>query len=309
MKNVSCEIIQDILPLYHDHVCSAASSAMVEEHLKDCAACTRVLAEMDDDKIEADLLSETHEILKRHEKKERSIAFKTGIVIAGILILPVIIVLMLTLPGYSDFKTDAVLIASMLLVAGLTVVPLVSTKKKLSKTIIFSTIALLLVIFFTEMFFDNGGILRFAEIAFSTVFGLSLPLFPIVAYQADLPETFQNHKGLLCMIWDTVWFYLMIFAFCIDYPNAIHDLLVVSSFYVAAAWLIFLAIRYLPCNGFAKAGILIAVCGVSLGIGNQMGWVQLMDRDLHMQMEVGAVLIGLVFLFVGMVLHLKKKSQ
>ena len=72
MKNVSCEIIQDILPLYHDHVCSAASSAMVEEHLKDCAACTRVLAEMDDDKIEADLLFETHDILKRHEKKERS---------------------------------------------------------------------------------------------------------------------------------------------------------------------------------------------------------------------------------------------
>ena len=66
MKNVSCEIIQDILTLYHDHVCSAASSAMVEEHLKDCAACTRVLAEMDDDKIEADLLSETHDILKRH---------------------------------------------------------------------------------------------------------------------------------------------------------------------------------------------------------------------------------------------------
>ena len=30
MKNVSCEIIQDILPLYHDHVCSAASSAMVD---------------------------------------------------------------------------------------------------------------------------------------------------------------------------------------------------------------------------------------------------------------------------------------
>ena len=125
---------------------------MVEEHLKDCAACTRVLAEMDDDKIEADLLSETHEILKRHEKKERSLAFKTGIVIAGILILPVIIVLMLTLPGYSDFKTDAVLIASMLLVAGLTVVPLVSTKKKLSKTIIFSTIALLLVTLITEAF-------------------------------------------------------------------------------------------------------------------------------------------------------------
>ena len=129
---------------------------------------------------------------------------------------------------------------------------------------------------------------------------------PVFAAAVILPETFQNHKGLLCMIWDTVWFYLMIFAFCIDYPNAIHDLLVVSSFYVAAAWLILLAIRYLACHGLAKAGILIGVGGVSLRIGNQMGRLQLMDRDLHLQMEVGAVLIGLVFVFVGMVLRRKK---
>jgi len=157
------------------------------------------------------------------------------------------------------------------------------------------------------MFFDNGGILRFAEIAFSTVFGLSLPLFPIVAYQVDLPETLKNHKGLLCMCWDTIWFYLMIFVFCIDYPNAIHDLLVVSSFYVVAAWLVFLAIRYLPCNGFVKAGISTAVCGVSVAIGNKLDWIQLMDRDLHRQIGLGSVLIGLVFVLVGMLLHLRKK--
>ena len=36
---VPCSVIQDLLPLYHDSVCSPESSAMIEEHLKDCEAC------------------------------------------------------------------------------------------------------------------------------------------------------------------------------------------------------------------------------------------------------------------------------
>lgn len=41
------DIIFDLLPLYHDGVCSDASRAAVEEHLKECAACREALAEMD----------------------------------------------------------------------------------------------------------------------------------------------------------------------------------------------------------------------------------------------------------------------
>ena len=41
------EIVMDLLPLYHDHVCSNASRAAVEEHLKTCAVCREALAEMD----------------------------------------------------------------------------------------------------------------------------------------------------------------------------------------------------------------------------------------------------------------------
>ena len=297
--NISCEIIQDILPLYHDHVCSDKSRALVEEHLEGCTACSDMLAAMDDDKIETDLLTETHDVLKKHEKKERSLAFKTGIIFAGILILPVVIAIMITLPGYSDWKTDAVLIASMLLVAGLTVVPLVSTRKRLSKTIIFSTTALLFVIFFTEMFFTDGGILYFAETAFSTIFGLSIPLFPVLVWQADLPDTLKKHRGILCMSWDTLWFYLMIFAFCIAYPDSVHDLIFVSSFFVAAIWLLFLVIRYLPFNGLIKTGVSVVICGMCIAIGNGAGWIMLMDRDLHMEIGVLSVVIGALFVIMG----------
>ena len=36
---VTCKVIQDLLPLYVDGVCSPDTAALVEEHLKDCAAC------------------------------------------------------------------------------------------------------------------------------------------------------------------------------------------------------------------------------------------------------------------------------
>ena len=41
------DIIFDLLPLYHDGVCSAASRAAVEEHLKSCATCRAALLDMD----------------------------------------------------------------------------------------------------------------------------------------------------------------------------------------------------------------------------------------------------------------------
>ncbi len=44
MKHKECQIVQDLLPLYLDGVCSPASAALVEEHLSACEEC-RVLRE------------------------------------------------------------------------------------------------------------------------------------------------------------------------------------------------------------------------------------------------------------------------
>lgn len=45
--NVSCDIIRDLLPLYHDGVCSEDSKKMVEEHLANCKSCNDELKAMD----------------------------------------------------------------------------------------------------------------------------------------------------------------------------------------------------------------------------------------------------------------------
>ncbi|MCI8962403.1 MAG: zf-HC2 domain-containing protein [Eubacterium sp.] len=45
-KNLSCEIIRDLLPSYVDNILSDASVQAVEEHIRECEACAKILADM-----------------------------------------------------------------------------------------------------------------------------------------------------------------------------------------------------------------------------------------------------------------------
>ena len=47
MDQLDHDIVQDLLPLYHDGVCSDKSRAAVEEHLQTCEACRAALTAMD----------------------------------------------------------------------------------------------------------------------------------------------------------------------------------------------------------------------------------------------------------------------
>ncbi len=44
-----CKVIEDMLPMYYDKVCSEESAALVEEHLKDCDQCSRMLSDLRSD--------------------------------------------------------------------------------------------------------------------------------------------------------------------------------------------------------------------------------------------------------------------
>ena len=46
---MKCEIIRDLLPSYIDGLTSAESNELIEEHLKECAECQKILAEMKTD--------------------------------------------------------------------------------------------------------------------------------------------------------------------------------------------------------------------------------------------------------------------
>lgn len=43
---VPCKVIEDMLPMYYDKVCSEESAALVEEHIKDCPHCSQILSDL-----------------------------------------------------------------------------------------------------------------------------------------------------------------------------------------------------------------------------------------------------------------------
>lgn len=43
---LSCNVARDLLPLYHDGVCSGESRALVEEHLNQCPECAAILRQL-----------------------------------------------------------------------------------------------------------------------------------------------------------------------------------------------------------------------------------------------------------------------
>jgi len=44
---VSCDVVKDLLPLYHDNVCSIDSCRLIEEHIDKCEECKNELEAYD----------------------------------------------------------------------------------------------------------------------------------------------------------------------------------------------------------------------------------------------------------------------
>lgn len=44
-----CPVVEDLLPLYQDHMCSTESRKMIEAHLADCPNCRQVLEDLQED--------------------------------------------------------------------------------------------------------------------------------------------------------------------------------------------------------------------------------------------------------------------
>jgi len=92
MKN-SCEIVKDLLPLYHDDVCSNKSRSMVEEHLLECDACKKYLNSMNSDFIQSDIEKTTEQAKFDKLKGIKKKLFRKKIMISAISVLCTIVIL------------------------------------------------------------------------------------------------------------------------------------------------------------------------------------------------------------------------
>jgi len=80
---ISCEVVQDLLALYHDGVCSKESARIVKAHLEECEKCRKILADMDA-AIAPDAIAEAKPLLsvKINWNREKRKIFFRGLTIA-----------------------------------------------------------------------------------------------------------------------------------------------------------------------------------------------------------------------------------
>lgn len=85
---MKCEIVRDLLPLYDEKLCRAESAALVEEHLKTCAACRSLLEKFP----EAEHPKTDENAIKPFVKVKRRLRTRSVILIVlGVLLLAVLI--------------------------------------------------------------------------------------------------------------------------------------------------------------------------------------------------------------------------
>ena len=66
-----CNIIQDLLALYHDGVCSEESREAVEQHLAECEKCRNTARLLGNTEIEDNISAEAGGVIRNHNKKQR----------------------------------------------------------------------------------------------------------------------------------------------------------------------------------------------------------------------------------------------
>lgn len=86
---ISCHVIQDLLPLYHDEVCSPDTRELVEGHIGRCPVCRAVLEKMSDElklgpEITREQKTEANSLrrIAAYWSRSKAVAFIKGLAIA-----------------------------------------------------------------------------------------------------------------------------------------------------------------------------------------------------------------------------------
>lgn len=81
--NIPCDTVRDLLPLYHDEVCSQESRKLVEEHLAGCESCRAELAKMGKEEPSAmETARPLKEIAETWKKSKLDAFFKGALLIS-----------------------------------------------------------------------------------------------------------------------------------------------------------------------------------------------------------------------------------
>lgn len=207
-----CGLVRDLIPLYRDNVCGEDSRKIVEEHIVECKDCADILEQLDDSFIEEKLSVETNSVLQKHHKKEHRTAVTAGLITSGILIIPVIVCLIVNLASGHGLSWFYIVLTSLMTVASVTVVPMLSAEYRFSKSVGAFTLSVILLL--VSCWLCTGGNWLFVA-AVPTILGISLFCAPFAVRDTPLPDALKNRKTLIVVLWDVIWLFATLGVCCL----------------------------------------------------------------------------------------------
>ncbi len=303
---MQCEIIRDLLPLYHDNACSPDSRVFVEEHLAGCASCQRVAEKLACTTVDEIFVDEKETVLSAHAKKERMRTFSIGAGTAAFLSVPMIICLIVNLATGHVLDWFFIVLASLLLAASV-----MAPDHRLLWTMGSFASSLLLLLLVICLYVHGDW---FFLAAVPVCFGLSVLFLPYVIYQIPLPAPLSHTKGVLVMLWDTVWLYAVIIVCGLHAKSPLYwpVALKITTFCVMLPWLCFLAIRYLRVHPLVRAGLTLILCGIYCAATNGVVSITLGEpfniSPLNLTIAVYLFVAGLAMI-IGEVIWAKTRGR
>ena len=119
---------------------------------------------------------------------------------------------------------------------------------------------------------DTLVLQRLSEFLMDNISNLTVVFFPLVIRNITLPPILSDKKALITLAWDTLWLFLTIFEVC----NHSGDREGMRAGYIAAfilmagVWLVFWVARYLPVNGWIKAGTILIISCIWMAFTNDV---------------------------------------
>lgn len=256
-----CEIVRDLMPLYLDGVASGQSRQMVDEHLSECSECSALFSKMKNSELELEVKEEKNDVIARQRKVFKRKSALVGSVLAGIFMIPILICLIVNLAAGTGLTWFFIVLASLLVAASLTVVPLMVPADRFLWTL--GTFSVSLTMLLGVCCIYTGGRWFFVA-GFSSLFGIGMVFLPFAVRSRPLSGILKNQKALTVMTADTVLFVLMMLSIGLytKSPDFFRISAAISLPMLAFAWVLFAIIRYAGKNGWIKAGLCTALCGV-----------------------------------------------
>lgn len=192
-----CEIIQDLLPLYVDDICSEKSRELVNDHLRECAECNDLLGKLKRTEIESGLKAEKEDVISYGVRKFKQLSARTGITASGLFMIPLLALLGINLIAGSQLGWFLILLAALLVAASLIAVPILVPESKLFWTLCAftaSTELLLLVICLVT----RGN--WFGVAGSAVLFGLAVCFLPWAIRAKPLQKWVGNRNRALIVV-------------------------------------------------------------------------------------------------------------